>query len=128
MANSRYRTAEALENSRRSSREAKRRRAGTCVDCGGRTGYNGHGTNGASVRCARCNGPRTADMMRRTGPVRAAILAALSDGPMGPSELAARIGVSVNHTNVKLQRLMLYGDVVRVSRGVYSLPSEGAVT
>lgn len=36
------------------SREAKRRRTGTCVDCGGVTRYNGHGRE-SSERCASCS-------------------------------------------------------------------------
>lgn len=41
------------ERTRQQSLEAKRRRHGVCVDCGGKTKYNGH--NGAvSARCAAC--------------------------------------------------------------------------
>jgi transposase-like protein len=39
---------------RASSREAKRRRTGVCLSCGGETRYNGRTVNGPSARCASC--------------------------------------------------------------------------
>lgn len=39
---------------RLTSLEAKRRRTGTCGDCGGTTRYNGHKNKGASERCKAC--------------------------------------------------------------------------
>jgi len=48
------------ERIRRQSREAKRRRTGTCEDCGAETRYNGHAENGASHLCLPCSNKRTA--------------------------------------------------------------------
>lgn len=63
------------ERARARSREAKQRRTGICVDCGGPTKYAGHkdGNAGASLRCTYCTRgvlpPRAPDARRRV-PVR----------------------------------------------------------
>lgn len=50
----RFTDAEYAERQRRLSREAKRRRTGICVDCGGLTRYNGTNGQDVSKRCASC--------------------------------------------------------------------------
>jgi predicted transcriptional regulator len=45
---------EAAERHRAKSREAKRRRTGVCVDCGGTTRYSGQAGKSTAVRCRAC--------------------------------------------------------------------------
>jgi hypothetical protein len=106
------------------SREAKRRRTGTCEDCGNPTRYNGRTTNGASRYCEPCGHKRQGLMLRGIG-LTGEVLAYLSE-PRRYSELRARFNLSEDYISQMLyQRLLPRGDVIRLSRGVYQRADNG---
>lgn len=107
---------------RRLSREAKRRRTGTCAECGQPTRYNGHTVDGASRYCADC-GPAVGGQLTRErtlgkGPVQARVLAFCAT-PRRCSEIRAELGTTEGHVNQLLHRLVRHGLLTRVARGVY---------
>jgi hypothetical protein len=106
------------------SREAKRRRSGTCADCGEPTRYSGHGRS-ASARCIPCSNRRSADKQRGTGWAADAVRAALADGrELHYMELVQALGRSNGYTASTVNRLLRHGIIVRVRRGVYRLAEE----
>lgn len=121
--------------SRRLARDAKRRRSGTCARCGQPTRYNGHTVNGASRYCAHC-GPAVGGQLARErllgkGQVQARVLAFCTT-PHRFSEIRAELGTTEGHVAQLLHRLVRYGLLTRVARGVYvttspleSRPREG---
>jgi hypothetical protein len=106
------------ETTLRTSREAKRRRTGTCEDCGEPTRYNGHTVNGPSRYCEPCGHQRQGLSLRGRG-FTGEVLAYLSE-PRRFSEIRNHFGISSGYTGMILVgRLMPYGLVTRLSRGVY---------
>lgn len=121
---------------RRLSREAKRRRTGTCIECGATTRYGGHETPGGISRyCADC-GPAVGGQLTRErrlgkGPMQARVLAFCMT-PRRFSEIRDELGTTEGHVAQLLHRLVRYGLLTRVARGVYvttspleSRPREG---
>jgi hypothetical protein len=104
----------------RLSREAKRRRTGTCVDCGGPTAYSGTPT--PSERCGDCAtlhyAPIYAAARRGVGPKAGAALTYLSE-PRRYSELRDHLAITGAHTGVLLHRLRKYGLIERLGHGLY---------
>ena len=105
-------------NTLRLSREAKRRRTGTCRVCGVTTRYSGHAGKAVSDLCpahaAQANGAR----LRGSGPLAQKILAYL-DEPRRFSEIRDELGMGHNTVSPMLNKLVRYGLIERVSRGVY---------
>lgn len=115
------RSKESHENTLRLSREAKRKRTGTCRVCGGETRYAGKKGNAVSVQCKHCaaGAMRELNIARRgTGPTISRVLAYLSE-PRSVSQVSAKMKITREHASVQLRRLIRYGKVRRVSRGVY---------
>lgn len=124
MANDRYASESALENSRRTSREAKRRRTGTCVDCGAVTRYHGRG-RGVSERCLSCAAALNAASKIGNGEQQAAFLGLLAEhGTLRFSEAARLMGRRPQWIGQLVHRLLRHGKIRRVSRGVYALPED----
>jgi hypothetical protein len=99
------------------SREAKRGRTGTCIDCGTTTRYNGHGT-GVSARCVPCGNAHSGLGRIGTGPVTTKALEFLNQ-PRRFKELRDHLGVYNGYASQLLHRLRHHGLVTRISRGVY---------
>lgn len=114
-----------IENNRRLSREAKRRRTGTCVDCGTTTRYNGHG-HSVSERCPRCANRVRGIAKRGSGATQARVLEVLARGPARYVEICDQAGVPRHSMGQLLGRLRRNGLIVRLSRGVYQLPEPPA--
>jgi hypothetical protein len=108
------------EQSLRSSREAKRRARGVCVDCGAETRYNGHGRR-VSERCGRCANRGVGIAKRGKGPRVEATLALLATGPHRHSEIRDELQISNGHAGEILHRLLKYGLISRPERGLYAL-------
>lgn len=108
------------ENSRLASNEAKRRRTGTCEVCGVPTSYNGRPGTPISVRCPR----HAQDVMRSrrgSGPTQQRLFDLLDQhGEMHYMEIAHALDMTKNRLAVLLHRLLQYGLIVRVRRGVYT--------
>lgn len=113
------------KNSLRLSREAKRRRTGTCSECGGVTRYNGRNGRAVSDLCHTCSSRRQGDYQRQfigTGWRQRELFSLLEGGERRFTELRDSLGVSSGYMAVMLNRQMKHGLVVRVRRGVYRLP------
>lgn len=109
----------AYDNNLRDSRDRKREVRGTCEDCGGVTRYSGTKGKRISSLCAGCSAKRTGLALRGTGHVHSEALAFLRQ-PRTFSELRDHLGVSNGYVSQMLYtRLMRYGLVRRVKRGVY---------
>jgi transcriptional regulator with XRE-family HTH domain len=107
----------AHESSKRASREAKQRRTGTCEDCGATTRYNGH-ADAVSRYCHPCISARQAPGKRGTG-LTGEVLEYLSE-PRRFSEIRDHFGLYNGYVaQMLVGRLMPYGLVTRLSRGVY---------
>jgi hypothetical protein len=103
------------------SRALKERYRGTCKLCGApTTGCNGK--DAAPDICVHCSpgyyGPRYAAARRGRGPVVERALALL-DTPHRFSEIRDELGITNGHTGQMLDRLLRYGLVERLDRGVY---------
>lgn len=114
-----YNTELALENNRRASREAKRRRTGTCEDCGATTRYNGGKGKPVSSLCLSCAAKRSGVAKRGTGPRGQQLLALLDGGPMRFTEIATALGIPNTHMGWLIGRLLEYGLIERPKRGWY---------
>jgi hypothetical protein len=102
----------------RTSREAKRRRTGACEDCGTPTSYNGHRTNGPSRYCHSCSVIRSGVKQRGTK-FGGEVLAYLSE-PRRFAEIRDHFGITNSYLSQMLYgRLLKYGMVTRLERGVY---------
>lgn len=113
------RSERALENNRRASREAKRRRTGTCEDCGATTRYNGHKGKPVSRICNPCAARRSGLAQRGTGLRMQQLLDLLSHGPLRFTEIHTGLGISKQNMGWLVGRAMKYGLVERPERGVY---------
>lgn len=119
----RYCNPASTESSRQSSRAAKLRRKGTCIDCGATTTYNGRTNNGPSVRCLACAAHEVGKEREGTGPVQQQLLAALEkNGEMTFTAIYRELGITKNHASPLLDRARKLGLVERPRRGVYALP------
>jgi predicted transcriptional regulator len=113
----------------RLSRNAKRRRTGRCVECGAETHYNGGKGISVSERCVACGTDQTIvrnHAKRGTGSSGMRVLGALALRPHRFTELRDIVGYPSNQCSSLLGRLMRYGLIVRLERGLYSLPERKA--
>jgi len=107
------------------SRRAKENQRGTCERCGKQTSWQGGRGKPKSARlcsgCALIVYPSLySDRQRGHGPTIARLLMLLQDGrERHRSELRDAMGVTDGHAANILSRLVRYGMVVRVRRGVY---------
>ena len=112
---------QAYERTLRQSREAKRRRRGTCEDCGAETRYNGTTINGPSRFCLKCSARRNGEEARGSGPMQSRLHELLEvSGELRCAAVARILGITTNYAMVLLLREIEHGRVVRVRRGVYS--------
>ncbi len=111
------------ERMRVTSREAKRRVAGTCEECGARTHYHGGPGIRVSRLCSDCGsdlgGRLERERMRGKGPVELAALAYIGDGERRFMEIARALGITKGHMGVLAHRMVRYGILERPRRGVY---------
>ncbi len=108
----------------RMSREAKRRRRGTCERCGGETRYNGDTVNGPSRVCRSCATRENGQRLAGTGARQRQLYAILSAaGEARYSSIRDALGVSNRHAAVLLTIETQAGRIERVRRGVYRLPT-----
>lgn len=108
----------AIENNRRLSREAKRRRRGTCVDCGSETKYSGAPNGGVSPRCKPC-ADESQRWKRGRGVFVEAALAEMRERPCRAADIARVALIDEGYARVMLHRLLTYGLIERVERGLY---------
>jgi hypothetical protein len=112
-------SAPSYETTLRCSREAKRRRIGTCERCGAATHYGGK--KEAARLCVSCNGEYSRERglsLRGSGPTQQRALALLAAGRTATfTEIADVVGR--NFAPLLIGRLLSYGLIERVSRGVY---------
>lgn len=113
-----------LELNRRLSREAKRRRRGTCEICGAETRYGGKGPPGVSPLCGPCGRRKSGETRRGNGPIQQQLRELIAGGVDRYGDLRDRLGISSQHASVALNREVKAGRVRRVSRGRYELPNE----
>lgn len=119
---------EYAERQRFNARQWKQRQRGRCERCGGVTRYNGHDRH-VSRFCAECSGEMLAAYGRSTrgsGPTIGRVLRLMSDGKeRSYSEIRDAVGISDERMASMLYgRLLRYGLVRRVSRGVYVLAEQ----
>lgn len=126
MGQARYKTAAALDNSRRASRDAKRRRTGRCALCGTVTRYGGTPGKPVSDHCHRCAAAASGVSKRGTGSTNARVLERLEHGPATYTEIREMLGLPNDRVGPLFVRLVRYGLIVRVRRGVYALPDQEA--
>jgi hypothetical protein len=107
-----------VEKSRRLSREAKRRRTGTCIDCGAVTRYAGK-SSAVSTRCPACGNRALGLSKRGKGVFTEAALAAMRERPLREAEVAQAALVSRGYARNMIHRLTRYGLIERVERGLY---------
>lgn len=106
----------------RSSREAKRRRTGTCEDCGGVTRYGGKRGEPVSRLCPSCSQTRANAPRRGTGPTQARVLAFIGADERRYMEIVDACGLGKGPTIAHLDRLLRHGLIERPRRGVYRKP------
>ncbi len=108
-----------------SSREAKRRRRGVCLDCGAETRYAG-GSNAegtaVALRCVACAARRNGERLRGQGRHQRALRELLGlRGPLRRSAIGPALGISDDHVSVLLTSELRRGAIRRLERGVYAL-------
>jgi hypothetical protein len=109
------------ENSLRASREAKRRRIGICKDCGAETRYNGH-RGSTSEFCVDCAAKRIGEKLRGTGSLNRRIIDYLAE-ERRYMDICRRFDRTTPQMASQLNRLVRYGLIVRIRRGVYKAAS-----
>lgn len=113
---------EQLERNRETSREAKSRRRGVCVDCGAETRYNGtRGQNGPSLRCRRCGQLEAGRKQAGQGHVQQRLYELLRHGVTTRAGLLEHGVASGNVLQATLHREVKAGRIVRTGRGSYAL-------
>jgi ribosomal protein S27AE len=115
------------ETDRRLSREAKQRRTGTCIDCGDATRYAGHG-HVVSLRCGPCGAEQSRQLAatrRGSGPLGSRVLRFLEQPRTYTDLLAYLNGNKGLLSQLLYGRLLRYGLVTRLSRGVYQRADNG---
>lgn len=113
---------EYAERMRQLSREAKRRRTGTCEKCGTETRYNGH-AHVTSRLCLPCAAAASGLARRGHGPRPRQVVDLLERQPTATyTEICRHLGVVGPHAANVLNRMVRFGLIERVSRGVYRLP------
>lgn len=116
------RTDAAVERNRRSSRDAKRRRRGLCVDCGAETRYNGSTVNGPSLRCRNCAAVAAGRAKSGTGDQQQRLLDLLGDGrDWRRADILDALGMTGRHGwfSQLVARLLKQGLIERPRRAVY---------
>lgn len=104
------------------ARAYKRRQRGTCERCGRATRYNGRDGKVVGRFCRACQairGGEFARTLRGSGQLQRDTLELISDGERRFIEIRDALGISDGHTSVHLNRMLRYGLIVRVKRGVY---------
>jgi hypothetical protein len=116
------RSPEALERNRVLSREAKRRRCGTCEECGAETRYGGKPGMAVARLCLRCANVKKG-LERRGNGFRQQKLHTLlaANGEMRFSDIVSAFGISSQQVFGLLLREREAGRVKRVARGRYGL-------
>lgn len=108
-----------VERSRESSRRAKQRRRGRCAACGAETRYNGHTVKGPSRLCSPCAAVEVGKRLRGKGHRGQEVLAFIGDGRRRYTEIQKHLGITKAHTSSLLNRMIAYGLLERVDRGLY---------
>ena len=111
------------ERQRIQSRDAKRRRHGTCVTCGAQTNYGGKKHYPVGMYCQSCAG-RLGGLANRekNGVYYHRLVEVLGrHGEMRYSELRDATGISSQYMGEFVKRHVRYGTIVRIRRGVYAL-------
>lgn len=107
------------------SRDAKRRRTGTCKQCGGTTHLTK--TGGLAEICGTCApdyyAPIYRDALIGRGPITERARELLADGPKPRSYLRSALGLTQAHVSVLLVCLQKQGYVERAGPGLYQLCS-----
>lgn len=106
----------------RVARASKRKRTGVCRVCGAETRYSGKKGKPVSDLCQKCARIELAERQmakRGLGPRQQEVLAFMDGQPRRFSEIAKALDMSAGTVAVLLNRLIRYGLVERVSRGVY---------
>lgn len=112
------------EHLRRLSREAKQRRTGVCIHCGGETKLGRKVIAEVCGACAPAHyAPIYRDRVIGRGPITERARELLADGPKRRSYLRDELGISQDHMSVLLNRLVQQGYIERVEIGVYQLCS-----
>lgn len=109
------------------SRAVKETYRGTCKLCGAATtGCDGPGL--AREICAACApghyGPIYAAARRGHGPTVDRLFVLFNGVPVRYSEIRDALGITDGRTSGLLNRLVRYGLIVRIGRGLYQLPSQ----
>jgi hypothetical protein len=114
------RSTESYEKGLRLSREAKRRRKGTCRSCGRETPYHGHGKS-VSDLCSMCSRAQERERgLRRRGTTgKTAAMLKYLDRPRRRADFRDHFGMTKGYADAMIGRLLKYGLIERVSRGVY---------
>jgi hypothetical protein len=102
-------------------REYKRKKKGTCQDCGTTINYNGHHPGGIGKHCIKCSRKRTGLLQRDHGPVIDKVIEYLKDGEKRFSEMQYDLDIKRNRMGALLGKLIKHGKIIRVRRGVYQL-------
>ena len=108
-------TETSYEKQLRWSREAKRKRTGTCRVCGAETRYAGRPGEPVSELCPTHAAEESGRRRIGKGETQVRLLAFLSE-PRRYSEIRAEFGAA---TPMAIHRLLGHGLIERVSRGVY---------
>lgn len=70
------------------------------------------------------HGIEIASKIRKSRPQRAALVAALADGPKDAAAIAAVTGQTIHAVAQMAHKLLVEGAVERTARGVYALPAK----
>jgi hypothetical protein len=100
------------------ARERKESYRGICEKCGASTSCC-DGPGKAKALCITCSNRKANKARRGTGPMSGAIVAYCAGQPRRYTEIRDHFGISKGHTSVAVNRLVKYGLLERVSRGVY---------
>lgn len=73
------------------------------------------------------HGIEIASKIRKSRPQRAALVAALADGPKDAAAIAAVTGQTIHAVAQMAHKLFAEGVVDRTTRGMYALPQKGKV-
>jgi hypothetical protein len=100
------------------SRALKERYRGQCERCGNPTS-GCHGPGLAPTLCLSCSATKVAEARRGQGATVSRVLELLDGRELRMIKIAAELGITTGHAGNALHRLLRYGLVERVSRGVY---------
>lgn len=107
-----------MERQRERNRQWKASQRGTCAECGAETRYSGRDGQRVSPLCQACSARVGGEQRRGTGPVIGVALDYLAE-PRTRAELAEHLGITGGYASMMLHRLLGYGKVRRIRRGLY---------